>query len=322
MFELNLTASAADDAPVGKDHDLIILGGGPAGYTAGLYAARSGLATLLVERGVPGGQAATTSHIENYPGFPDGIDGPELGERMKQQAVRFGLSALTAEVEAVRRDGESLVTRTSAGEHRSRALIVATGTQTAELGVPGERELRGRGVSYCATCDGAFFRDCSVVVVGGGDSAVDEALFLTRFVRDLVIVHRRDALRAARILQDRALANPKIRFQWNSVVTEIRGSMVVEAVVVRDVRTGAETVLPADGVFLYVGQRPNSGIVGAMVALDPQGFILTNEQMETNAPGVFAAGDVRAKGLRQVVTACGDGAVAAMRAVKYLEERA
>ncbi len=318
MFELNLTGGA----PLAKDYDLIILGGGPAGYTAGIYAGRAGLATLLVERGIPGGQAATTSHIENYPGFPDGIEGPELGERLKQQAERFGLSVITAEAEAVRRDGEYLLVRTSAGEHRARALIVATGNQPAELGVPGERELRGRGVSYCATCDGAFFRDRSVVVVGGGDAAVEEAIFLTRFVRELVIVHRRDALRAARVLQDRAKANPKIRFQWNSVVSKIRGSNVVEAVVVRDVSTGVETVLPADGVFLYVGQRPNSAIVAGMVALDPQGFVLTNEHMETNAPGVFAAGDVRAKGLRQVVTACGDGAVAAMRAVKYLEEHA
>ena len=320
MFELTLTQEAVAEAPKGDRYDLIIIGGGPAGFTAGLYAARARVGTLLIERGVPGGQAAVTNHIENFPGFPDGVGGPELGERMKEQAVRFGLEVAAADVSQVGLEGDLKVVHTSQGVFRAPALIIATGTQSAALGVPGERELTGRGVSYCATCDAAFFRDKTVAVVGVGDSAIDEALFLTRFVKEAVVIHRRDALRATRILQDRAMANPKIRFAWNSVVEAIGGHEAVETVTVRNVKTGERETLPVDGVFIYVGLRPNTAFLGDLVKLDDRGYIVTNEEMETSLPGVFAAGDVRVKGLRQVVTACGDGAIAAVNADKYLQE--
>ena len=218
-------------------------------------------------------------------------------------------------------DGEARQVHTDQGVLRARALIVATGAQSVPLGVKGEMELRGRGVSYCATCDGAFFRDATVAVVGGGDSAIEEAIYLTRFAKDVVIIHRRNALRATRILQDRALANPKIRVVWDSVVEEVVGEHVVKSLVVRNVKTGARSDLAVDGVFIYVGQRPNTAFLGDALKLDDRGYIVANEEMETSAAGVFAAGDVRAKTLRQVVTACADGALAAVNADKYLQEQ-
>jgi len=320
MFDFTLSPGASAQSPQAERYDLIIIGGGPAGLTAGLYAARARLKALLIERGIPGGQAAVTSHIENYPGFPEGIDGPELGQRMKEQAVHFGLEFLTAEVGSVTLEDNLKVVHTDQGTLKARALIIATGTQNATLGVPGERELKGRGVSYCATCDGAFFRDKTVAVVGGGDSAIDEALFLTRFVKEAIIIHRRDALRATKILQDRAFANPKIRFQWNSVVEEILGQSTVQGVIVRNVKTGQKATLPVDGIFIYIGLKPNTAFLGDLLRLDERGYIITNEEMETNIPGIFAAGDVRAKSLRQVITACADGAIAAVNADRYLQE--
>ncbi len=319
MLDFTLTPEIATEAPKSDLYDLIIIGGGPGGFTAGLYAARARLATLLLEKGVPGGQAAVTSHIENYPGFPDGVDGPELGQRLKDQAVRFGLEVASADVTQVTLEDALKLVHTDQGVFQAKALIIATGTQSAGLGVPGEQELKGRGVSYCATCDGAFFRDKTVAVVGGGDSAIDETLFLTRFVQEAIIIHRRDALRATKILQDRALANAKIRFQWNSVVDQIVGQDTVQAVVVRNVKTGQKTTLPVDGVFIYIGLRPNTAFLGNLLQLDERGYIIANEEMETSAPGVFAVGDVRVKSLRQVITACADGAIAAVNADKYLQ---
>jgi thioredoxin reductase (NADPH) len=319
MFELTQTYQDLAEAPAAEDYDLIILGGGPAGLTAGIYAARARLNTLLVEKGVPGGQAAVTSHIENYPGFPEGVEGPELGRRMQDQAIHFGLNVMAASIAQVTLEGETKVVHTGHGVFRARALIVACGAQSVPLGVKGELELRGRGVSYCATCDGAFFRDATVAVVGGGDSAIEEAIYLTRFAKEVIIIHRRNALRATRILQDRALANPRIRVEWDSVVEEVVGQNVVQSLVVRNVKTGARSDLAVDGVFVYVGQRPNIEFLGDSLKLDARGYIITNEEMETSAPGIFAAGDVRAKSLRQVITACADGALAAVNADRYLQ---
>jgi thioredoxin reductase (NADPH) len=320
MFELILTPEALAPAPKPGDFDLIILGGGPAGLTAGIYAARARLNTLLVEKSVPGGQAAVTSQIENYPGFPEGVGGAELGQRLKDQAVRFGLQTLAASISQVDMEGEVKLVHTDHGLVRARALIVATGAQGVPLGAKGELAFRGRGVSYCATCDGAFFRDATVAVVGGGDAAIEEAIYMTRFASEVIIIHRRDALRATRILQERALANPKIRLVWDSVVEEVVGQHVVQSLLVRNVKTGARSDLAVDGVFVYVGQRPNTEFLGDTLRLDAHGYIITNTEMETSAPGVFAAGDVRVKTLRQVITACGAGALAAVNADKYLQE--
>ena len=321
MFDFTLSQPVPASAPRLQGYDVIIVGGGPGGFTAGLYAARARLSALLIEKGVPGGQAAVTSHIENYPGFPEGMDGPELGQRMRDQAVSFGLEIVSADVTQVTLDGDLKLAHTDQGVFQAKALIVATGTQSTALGVPGEQELRGRGVSYCATCDGAFFRDQTVAVVGGGDSAIDETLFLTRFVKEAVVIHRRDALRATRILQDRAFANPKIRFMWDTVVDQVFGEQTVQGLVVRNVKTGVQTTLAVNGVFVYVGMNPNTALLGDVLKLDDRGYIVANEEMATSVPGIFAAGDVRVKSLRQVVTACADGAIAAVNADRYIQEQ-
>lgn len=304
-----------------KTYEVIIIGGGPAGLTAGLYAARARLRTLLIEFGLFGGQMTTTELIENYPGFPKGITGAELSGLMEEQAKRFGMEALADEVLEVALEGDWKRVRTHNEVYRSEALIVATGTEYRKLGVPGEMELRGRGVSYCATCDGAFFKDNRIVVVGGGDSALTEALFLTKFVKELTIIHRRDALRATKIYQERAFANPKIKFLWNSVVQEIKGGETVRSVVVKNVKTGEIKELETDGVFLFVGLTPRTEFMGGIVEMDEGGYILTNENCETSVKGIFAAGDCRKKLLRQVATAVGDGATAAFAAEKYLESK-
>lgn len=321
MFELTLTPETAAEGPSSEIYDLVILGGGPAGLTAGLYASRAQLKTLLIERGVPGGQAAGSFHIENYPGFPEGISGPELGQHMLDQARHFELGTWTAEITSVDLAGPEKVVTTDKGAVRARAVILASGAKSADLGVPGEEQFKGRGVSYCATCDGAFFRDQTVAVVGGGDSAIDEAIYLTRFAKEVVIIHRRHALRATKVLQDRAMANAKIRFVWDSVVDEIGGGGMVEWVTVRNVKTCDKARLAVDGIFVYIGLRPSSEFLAGAVTLDPRGYVVANEEMETNVPGVFAAGDLRVKTLRQVVTACADGAIAAFNADKFLQEQ-
>ncbi len=299
-------------------YDLVIVGGGPAGLTAGIYGARARLKTCMLELGIPGGLAATTEIIENYPGFPEGIAGPELMMRFQEQAERLGLKIRSEEVTGVELAGEVKKIQTSSGVYETKAVIIATGSRPKNLGVPGEADFYGQGVSYCATCDGAFFRNREVVVVGGGDAAVDEAQFLTRFASKVTIVHRREGFRAAQISLDRARANEKIEFHLNAVIEAIEGSRGVEAVVVKDVRTGEVSKIPAKGVFVYVGQDPNTKFLIGKADLTPQGYVKTGLNLQTSIPGVFAAGDVRDTLLRQVSTAVGDGALAAMEAEKYL----
>jgi len=301
-------------------YDLIVIGGGPAGLTAGLYGARGGLNTLIIERGAPGGQAGQTDRIENYPGFPEGISGLDLAFKFTEQAQRHGARLEMGTVEKVDFSGEIKRVWTNEAEYTGRAVIIATGASPRPLEVPGEETLRGRGVSYCATCDGAFFRGKKVAVVGGGDSAVEEALFLTRFAEQVTIIHRRDRLRAIKVLQQRAQENPKISFYWNTVVEAILGENKVEALRLKDVVSGGTWEEPFDGVFIFIGLKPNTEFLGNAIALDENGYIITREDLSTSAPGVFAAGDVRAKAFRQVTTAVGDGAAAAMAAQRYLTE--
>ncbi|MDK2924788.1 MAG: thioredoxin reductase [Bacillota bacterium] len=301
-------------------YDVIIIGGGPAGLAAGLYAGRAKLKTLLLEQMLAGGQAATTDLIENYPGAPEGITGPQLTERMEEQAKKFGVEFLMAQVTGVDLKGREKVVITSEGNYKGKTVIIATGATHRKLGCPGEEEFTGRGVSYCATCDGAFYEDLPVAVVGGGDSAITEALFLTKFASRVYVIHRRDTLRATKVVQDKAFAEPKIEFIWNSVVEEIKGGEMVEEVRLKNVKTGALQDLPVKGVFIYVGLVPNTEFLKGQVKLDERGYIPVSANMETDVPGVFAAGDVTVKLLRQVVTAVGDGATAAVAAEKYIEE--
>jgi thioredoxin reductase (NADPH) len=304
-----------------KTYEVIIIGGGPAGLTAGLYTSRARLSTLLIESGLFGGQMTTTEMIENYPGFPQGITGDELSRLMEEQAKRFGMETLNEEVAEVRLEGNLKHVRTNGSNYLCEALILCMGTEYRKLGVPGEKEFRGKGISYCATCDGAFFKDSQVMVVGGGDSALTEALFLTKFVKELNIIHRRDALRGTKIYQERAFANPKIKFLWNSVVQEIKGDTVVRSIIVKNVKSGEVKEFETDGVFLFVGISPRTQFLKGLVEMGEGGYILTNDQCESSVKGIFAAGDCRKKLLRQVTTAVGDGATAAFAVEKYLEEK-
>ena len=304
-----------------KEYDLIIIGGGPAGMTAGLYGARASLKTLIIERGMPGGQAATTFDIANYPGFPGGISGPDLAMKMYEQTMEHGAEYVFGEITSMELEGQ--VKRIVVNDEvlASKTVILATGAEPRKLGAPGEERLRGRGVSYCATCDGAFYRDKKVVVVGGGDAAVEEGLYLTRFASSVTIVHRRGELRAHAAAQQKAFANPKINFIWYSEVIEIIGDEVVEGVKLKNRETGTESTLPCDGVFIYVGQNPMTELFPAKLNLSPEGYLITDEYLRTNIPGVYGAGDVRKTVLRQLVTAVADGAVAAVSALKYIEEQ-
>lgn len=300
--------------------DVVVVGGGPAGLTAGIYLARARMNALLIEKQSPGGAPALTERIENYPGFPEGISGYELVDRMRRQAEGFGLRIASFNpLLGLREEGEEKVLETEEGELRAYAVILATGMRPAKLGVPGEEEFHGRGVSYCATCDGAFFKDGVVAVVGGGNSAVEEALFLTRFASRVVIVHRRDHLRAGKILQERALSNPKMDFRWKRVVKEIRGDEKVRSLILAPVEGGEEEELPVDGVFLYVGNLPNTEELRGVVELDERGFIITDADLRTSMNGVFAAGDVRAGAVWQVAAAVGDGVRAALNAQFHVE---
>jgi thioredoxin reductase (NADPH) len=305
-------------------HDIIIIGGGPAGFTAGLYAARANLKTLLIEGASSISQITTTDAIENYPGIPEAVDGFELVERFRKQALQFGLQTLTADVSAIEKTdwGGTPGWRvlTGSGAYDAMALIVATGAQWRKLDVPGEAAFIGKGVSYCATCDGPFYRGREVVVVGGGNSAVQEAIFLTRFAEKVTIVHRRDRLRATGILQGRAFANPRIVMAWKSVVESIKGTNGVEAVAIRDVDTGNIREIPAHGIFIFIGLVPNTDLVRGIVPLEKNGAIAVDREMATAIPGIFAGGDCIQKALRQVITACGDGANAAYSAQLYVEE--
>ncbi len=305
-------------------YDAVILGGGPAGLAAGLYAGRSRLKTLLIERGAEGGQIALSAEIENYPGqMLEGESGVSLSARMAEQCARFGVERRTDSIETVELEGEVKRLTGSGGEYLARCLILATGASPRPIGCENEKEFTGRGVSYCATCDGAFFRGLDVYVAGGGDSAVEEAIFLTRFARQVTVIHRRDTLRAARSIQEKAFAEPNIHFLWDSVVERVDGGDVLDAITVRNVKTGERTVLRAPeedgmlGLFGFVGYLPNTELFQGQLPLE-KGYIRTDEDMRTAIPGVFAAGDVRVKSLRQVITAAADGAIAAVQAERFL----
>lgn len=304
-------------------YDIIIIGGGPAGLTAGIYAARAKMKTLLIESTFSPSLITTTDMVENFPGFPGGIDGFTLVERFKEQALSFGLETLqddVAQVKAATSDADSGWLVVGSEEYQTKALIVASGATYAKLGVPGEKEYAGRGVSYCATCDAPFYRDRTIVVVGGGDTAIQEALFLTKFATRVTVVHRRESLRATAILQERAFANARLAFAWNAVVEEIRGEKTVTGVRLKDLKTGQARDLATDGVFIFAGYIPNTDLVDGIVERDNDGYILVDENMRSSAPGIFACGDCTKKLLRQVVTACGDGATAAFAAELFVEE--
>lgn len=303
-----------------KIYDVVIIGAGPAGMTAAVYASRANLATLMLERGIPGGQMANTEEVENYPGF-DTILGPELSTKMFEHAKKFGAEYAYGDVSEVIDGKEYKTIKAGSKEYKTRAIIITTGAEYKKMGVPGENELGGRGVSYCAVCDGAFFKNKNLIVVGGGDSAVEEGMYLTRFAEKVTIVHRRDKLRAQKILQDRAFANEKIDFIWNNTVKEINEKDgKVGSVTLVDTVDGSESTVDADGVFIYIGMNPLTKPFESLGITNEAGYIPTNEQMETKIPGIYAAGDVRDKTLRQIVTATGDGSIAAQAVQHYVEE--
>ena len=308
-----------------KKYDVIIIGGGPAGLSAGLYAGRASLSALIIEKERDGGQIVITGEIENYPGAEEGESGPSLIGRMVAQTEKFGVEHIYDTVKDVKLDGEEKIVTTAKGQYSAKSLIVACGAHSLSIGCPGEKELAGRGISFCATCDGPFFEDLDVYVIGGGDAAVEEALHLTKFAKKVTIIHRRNQLRAAKSIQKKAISNEKIDFMWDTVVEEIKGTEFVESMIVKNIKTGETREILADeedgtfGVFVFIGFRPNSELFEGKLAME-NGYILTDEDMKTNVPGVFAAGDIRKKSLRQVVTAAADGALAAVQAGKYIEE--
>lgn len=305
-------------------YDVVIIGGGPAGLTAGMYAARASLRTLAIVGESTASQVTVTDHIENYPGIPEGINGFDLAERFKAQALQFGLQTASGDVTAVARKGRGAHDGweiTAGGlTYGALAVIIATGANWRRLGVPGEERFIGKGVSFCATCDGPFYKNREVAVVGGGDTAIQEAIYLTRFAKKVTVIHRRDRLRATAILQKRALANDKITFAWNSVVESIEGLDLVQWVRLKDLKTETRRELAVEGVFVFVGLTPNTDPFRELVARDQGGYITADANMQTSAAGIFACGDCIAKRLRQVVTACGDGATAAFSAQLYVEE--
>jgi thioredoxin reductase (NADPH) len=303
-----------------EEIDIAIIGGGPAGLAAGLYAARALRRTVLWERELLGGQIATTSDVENYPGFPEGVNGLDLAMAMLRQSERFGMETRYEAVTDLRREDGQFVLTTDGGEVQAKAVIVTAGAEPNKLGIPGESELVGKGVSYCATCDAAFFKDVEVALVGGGDAAMDEALFTTRYASKVHVIHRRDELRASKILQERAFADPKIDFTWDTVVERVRGEGLVSTVELRNVKTDARSELPVSALFVFIGQTPNSDLLRDLVTLDAGGHALVNQWMETEVPGLFVAGDLRANAAKQLVTSAGDGATAAIRAEHYISD--
>jgi thioredoxin reductase (NADPH) len=300
-------------------YEVIIIGGGPAGLTAGLYTSRAGLKCLLIERGIVGGQIINATLVENYPGFPQGISGAELGSLMHQQAVKYGLEIVAAEVAGIKR-GQTYSISTTEGDYEATAIIIAAGSEYRKLGVPGEERFTGHGVSYCATCDGFFFRDREVAVIGGGDTAITDALELTRHVKKVYVIHRRDELRAGQVLQQRAFAEPKLEFMWSTVVEKLVGYKMLEETKLRNVKTGKFSTLKVTGIFVAIGLTPNSHSFINVVDLDDTGYIVTDEIMTTSAPGIFAAGDIRKNSPRQIGAAVGDGITAAISAFKYVQE--
>ena len=300
-------------------YEVIIIGGGPAGLTAGLYTSRAGLQSLLIERGICGGQILNAALVENYPGFPDGIPGLKLGSLMHQQAVKYGLEVITAEVTSISQ-GQAYIISTTEGDFEAIAIIIAAGSEYRKLGVAGEERLSGHGVSYCATCDGFLFRDREVAVVGGGDTAIADALELSRHAKKVYVIHRRDQLRAGQVLQQRAFDEPKLEFVWSTVVEEILGNKLLSGLKLRNVKTGRSSILEVAGVFVAIGLTPNSHSFQSIVDLDDTGYIVIDETMTTSAPGIFAAGDIRRNSPRQIGAAVGDGVTAAMSAFKYVHE--
>ena len=304
-----------------ETYDVVIIGGGPAGLTAGIYAGRADLKTVIVEKGLPGGQIAQTEEVENYPGFPEGITGPELANRMAEQARKFGAEIVMDEVTGLEVQEDGFLVKGFEQNYKAKSVIIATGANPKKLGVPGEEKFYGRGVSTCATCDGFFYRDKEVVVVGGGDAAVEEGIYLTKFAKKVTIIHRRDELRANKVAQQRAFANPKIEFLWSHVVTEVLGEDQVTGVRVKNLKTGEEYVYPTDGVFVFIGSVPNTEFLKGVVELRPDGYIAVRDEIYTSVPGIFAAGDVADPIYKQLATSVGAGTRAAMTAEKWLAER-
>jgi len=303
-------------------YDVIIIGGGPAGLTAGLYNARARLNALLLERLAPGGQVLTTDRVENYPGFPDGISGFELMDRMKTQAEKFGLKIQSDEVTSLELSAKHKAVLTGSGSLETKAIILCCGATWKKLGIEGEDQLMGKGVSFCATCDGPFYRNQEVAVIGGGDTALEEAIFLTRFVSKIHLVHRRDKLRATKVLQERALSHEKIEILWDSVPVRILGEKGVEGIELKNVKTQNVFRRNVQGVFVFIGTLPNTDMVKGLIRLDENGFVVTDDNMQTSVSGVFAAGDIRSKLFRQISTAVGEGATASYAVEKYLENLA
>jgi thioredoxin reductase (NADPH) len=304
-----------------KIYDMVIIGGGPGGYTAALYAARAGMSVVVLEKLSPGGQMAQTSQIDNYPGFPDGVDGFDLAEQMQQGAERFGAESEFAEVLSVDLKADPKVIETDAGVYYGKTVVIATGAGPRELGVPGEQALTGRGVHYCAHCDGMFYKGKTVVVAGGGNSAAADALLLSRLCEKVIVIHRRDTLRATKIYHKPLMEAKNVEFRWNSTISRILEDGKVSGVLIRDNVTGEESVVQAQGVFVSIGRKPASALVAGQVALDAGGYIVADESTKTSIPGVFAVGDVRTKALRQIVTAVADGAMAAHYADEFLAEK-
>jgi thioredoxin reductase (NADPH) len=301
------------------DHDLIIIGGGPAGLTAALYAARARLDVVVLEKSLPGGQVLITDWIDNYPGFPEGIAGPELSRHMAAQVARYDVPVVSEEVLSADLSEPAKVLRLPDRELRARAVVVASGASPKRLGVPGESDFFGKGISTCATCDGPFYRGKIVAAVGGGDTAVKESVFLAKFAEKVYLIHRRDQFRAEKVLQEKAFANDRIEILWDTAVTGVSGLTRVESVHLRNLRSGESQTLPVNGFFIWIGIRPNTGFLGGQLRADPFGFIEVDHHMRTSLPGVFAAGDVRATPMRQIATAVGDAAIAARSAETYLE---
>ncbi|MBN1376508.1 MAG: thioredoxin-disulfide reductase [Dehalococcoidia bacterium] len=302
-----------------REYEVVILGGGPAGLTAGLYSSRYGIKTVLIERGMFGGKIVNARHVENYPGFPLGISGMDLGQQMYEQAMRFGLTVETAEVNAIEMTDGLFIVAADDEKYQTKAVIVATGANDRKLGIDGEKRLTGRGISYCATCDGFLFKNKAVAVVGGGDTALSDALELAEHAGEVYIIHRRDQLRGSEVLQKSVLSNPKIKMVWDTVIEGITGEQKLGVLNLRNKKTDATTELKVDGLFVAVGMVPNSGLVEGLAKLDENGSIITDELMCTSVRGVYAAGDIRRNSARQVVTAVGDGATAAKSAFRYIK---
>ncbi len=302
-----------------KQYDIGIIGGGGAGLTAAIYTARARRSTVVFERAVTGGQIATTDGVENFPGFPDGVNGFDLGQLFVRQAEKFGAELIYDDVTGLERSADgTFIVRTASETYSARAVIATAGAAYNRLGVPGETELTAKGVSWCATCDAAFFKDQDVAIVGGGDAALDEGLFVTRYARSVTLIHRRDQLRGSKILQERVFANPKFRFTWDTIVTGIQGTEQVTGLDLKNVKTGETSQLPVTAIFIFIGQVPNNNLLKGLTELDAGGHAIVDLEMRTSTPGLFAAGDVRTLAARQLVAACGDGATAAIAAEHYL----